>query len=218
VIYTSKYIGNRYGTYEIIGVLEEKSNDGHKKYIGRCLKCGELSYQTISNFKLLNKNNINKCIHYTKIGDIKVKTSLIKNTRLKKIFSDMLRRCYDINNKDYKFYGKNKIKVFDAWIQNPALFEEWALNSGYKNDLTIDRIDSSKSYCPDNCRWIDLSTNSRFKANTNYITATVTLSGKQWAKLIPNIGINRINTMLRNGGYEATVKFIEDKLKNKANI
>lgn len=67
------------------------------------------------------------------------------------------------------------------WIDDPASFEEWAYKNGYKNNLTIDRINEDRNYCPDNCRWITLEENSRFKSTTNYITATVTLSGKQWA-------------------------------------
>ena len=105
--------------------------------------------------------------------------------------------------------------VCQEWLDNPTLFEEWADNNGYKENLTIDRICENGNYEPDNCRWTVLQNNSRFKSNTNYITATVTLSGKQWASLIPDVGINYINRLMRNKGEKEVVDFIEYKLRDK---
>jgi len=39
-------------------------------------------------------------------------------------------------------------------------FFEWSLSHGYNENLTIDRLDSSKGYSPDNCQWITSSVNS----------------------------------------------------------
>ena len=82
-----------------------------------------------------------------------------------------------------------------------------ACDNNYKNTLTIDRIDEHKDYSPDNCRWIPFKDNTRFKSTTNYITATVTLSGRQWADLIPEHGTNYINTMIREQGKEKAIEY-----------
>ena len=208
------HIGEKYGSYTIVEETNQRSSDGHRIYKAVC-DCGAERSATLSNIKYqANK----KCPHYAYIGDLKVPYGTIKNNRIKDIFFNMLRRCYDSSNGDYKSYGNKGITIYKEWIENPALFEEWSLNNGYKYYLTIDRIKEDEGYFPSNCRWVTRAENTRYKSNTNYITATVTLSGRLWASLIPDIGINYINTLVRERGEEVAVKFIEDKLKNKHDI
>ena len=208
------HIKEKYGVYTIIEKLNKRAKDGHSLYIGQC-ECGATKCSTLSNFKC---QATQKCTHFRHYGKITIPSVTFKNKRIAHIFYDMLRRCYDKENKDFKYYGERGVSVCQEWLENPTLFEEWALQNGYKENLTIDRVKEDKNYTPDNCRWIDKKTNTRFKSTTNYITATVTLSGKQWASLIPDVGINYINKLMKNQGEEAVVKFIEDKLKNKHDL
>ena len=101
------------------------------------------------------------------------------------------------------------------WLNNPRAFELWSFKNNYNSKQTIDRIDSDKDYSPENCRWINRNDNARFKKGTNYIKARVTLSGKQWASLIPEHGANYINKMLKQKGMDETVKYIEERLSDK---
>lgn len=95
----------------------------------------------------------------------------------------MKRRCYNPAAKDYRFYGAKGITICEEWLENPYKFYTWALDNGYTDELTIDRIDPKKSYCPENCRWIEPKTNSKIKSTTRVITVdgiSDSLSG--WAR------------------------------------
>lgn len=214
-----QYIGKIYGCYKIISRTGERANDGHIIYNCECIHCGAIKQMQLSSIKYSNNT---KCTHYITFGDIVIPNALendtIPNRRLRKIYLHILRRCYEPNNKDYNIYGGKGIKVCAEWLNNPNSFYQWSILNGYDKELTIDRIDENKGYAPDNCRWVSREENARFKSNTNYITAKVTLSGKQWATLISEHGANYINTMLRKQGKEKTIKYLEERLANKHDL
>lgn len=87
-------------------------------------------------------------------------------TRLHRIWKGMKTRCNNPNRKDYKFYGGRGIKVCDEWINSFALFEKWAIQNGYSDELTIDRIDVNSNYEPSNCRWVDMKIQALNKTNS----------------------------------------------------
>lgn len=88
-------------------------------------------------------------------------------TKLYWIWFGMKRRCVNHEHKAYKYYGGKGIKVCDEW-NDFTKFAEWARSNGYIDQentkrserLSIDRIDSNKDYCPENCRWITVRENS----------------------------------------------------------
>jgi hypothetical protein len=91
-------------------------------------------------------------------------------------------RCLNNRSKAYKDYGGRGITVCDEWISYEQ-FREWAYSNGYKDDLTIDRIDNNGNYCPDNCRWIKKSEQSKNRRFCRYITiGNETHHMTEWAR------------------------------------
>ena len=78
---------------------------------------------------------------------------------LSRKFKEMKRRCYNPKNCAYKYYGAKGIKICDEWLKDRKSFNLWAIESGYKDGLTIDRLDPTKGYSPDNCQWVTFSEN-----------------------------------------------------------
>jgi hypothetical protein len=69
-------------------------------------------------------------------------------------WDSMIGRCYRPTSINYSKYGGRGISVCDEWRHDVEAFVKWAMQNGYQNGLSIDRIDNAKGYCPDNCRWV----------------------------------------------------------------
>ena len=78
---------------------------------------------------------------------------------------NMKQRCFNTKSPKYKNYGARGIKICQEWLDIKK-FYEWSLDNGWQNGYSIDRIDYDKDYCPENCRWISVSENSRSKHTT----------------------------------------------------
>lgn len=108
----------------------------------------------------------------------------MSHTRPYEIWQGMKKRCYNPHDARYDRYGGRGITVCDEWRNDFKAFYKWALENGYADNLTIDRIDNDKGYSPDNCRWADAETQCRNRASNISITignATKTLT--EWCEI-----------------------------------
>lgn len=90
-------------------------------------------------------------------------------TRLANEHRQMMSRCYDKKNKSWKFYGAHGVAVCEQW-RDYRVFKEWALANGYRDDLTLDRIDFLGDYEPSNCRWITIQEQQLNKRSNRWLT------------------------------------------------
>ena len=174
-------IGTRFGRLVVIGDAPPMTNTTHGKELHsasfvRC-DCGKKS--VVLNYRLRN-GSTTSCGCYGKTHMVKHRGT---GSRLYHIWYNMRRRCSYKKARGYERYGGRGISVCLEWQTNFASFRAWAIEHGYTNNLSIDRINPNGNYEPANCRWIPISEQS---ANGGYcprITAfgkTQTL--REWEK------------------------------------
>lgn len=156
------YIGKRFGKLVVLRVATEQ--DCHistvKKFVCKC-DCGKISYPSVYSIR---DGKAKSCGCGIREATIKRSTkhgraARGKSTRLYHIWSNMKERCQNSRHPRFHQYGGKGVTVCQEW-QDFLSFEKWSLENGYSDNLTIDRIDSSKGYNPSNCRWITLEENS----------------------------------------------------------
>lgn len=118
-----------------------------------------------------------------------IKSHGMTNTRLYGIWSNMKTRCYCKTDPHYKRWGGRGIQVCDEWKNSFTSFYQWAVENGYEDTLTIDRIDNDKNYEPSNCRWATLIEQANNTRNSRYYTHNgETHTMAEWSRIL---GINR---------------------------
>lgn len=97
--------------------------------------------------------------YYTsKIGDYPRLSNILRGAR---------QRCNNPEHRNYNRYGGRGIRICEEWKTNTEAFIKWALSHGYRDGLTLDRIDNDGDYCPENCQWITAAENSSKKKIDN---------------------------------------------------
>ena len=111
----------------------------------------------------------------------------------------MKTRCYNRKNRFFEFYGKNGILMCDEWLNSFQTFRDWSESHGYADNLTLDRIDNNGNYCPENCRWVDMKTQTNNRKSNRIIefrgeNKTVT----EWAEVF-GINVSTLWSRLEKG-------------------
>lgn len=107
------------------------------------------------------------------------------DSRLWNIWSCMKARCYNFNHSEYKRYGARGITVCQEWLDSFENFHNWAIQNGYSDELTIDRINVDGNYEPTNCQWsTDIEQCNNKRNNVILSLAGQSKSIAEWARIL----------------------------------
>lgn len=157
--------GQKFGMLTVIEQDRSFCSPKYTKWICKC-DCG--------NVKSINRNSLIQgrtkscgCEQYKNKSGINAIHGMSK-TRIYHEWVSMRRRCKP-NANDSKNYFERGITVCDEWNADFLSFYNWAMETGYDDSLTIDRINNNEGYFPQNCRWVSIEAQQSNKTNTVYI-------------------------------------------------
>jgi len=153
--------------FNLMTIIEEtEPRKKQRQFLCRC-ECGHIGKYVLV---LLVNGETKSC------GCLRKKTFLERNTshglsrtKLNAVYQAMKQRCENPNNTNYKHYGARGIKVCEEWLKSLITFYNWAIESGYKEGLSIDRIDVNGNYEPNNCQWVKMKIQTRNKRDNIFI-------------------------------------------------
>ena len=128
------------------------------------------------------------------------------NTRLYRIYYNMIQRCNNPKNYWYKNYGARGIKICDDWLNDFMNFYNWSVKNGYNEELTLDRINVNGIYKPSNCRWVTrLIQQNNTRKNKLITYKNETHTSPEWERKL-NLPPRYISNRLRNNTFEDILK------------
>lgn len=199
-------IGRKFGKLEVL----EHSHYKNGKHYWKCkCECGNIANKAKSSSDLKSgKVRSCGCLRDEMFSINRRKTHGKSKTRLFRIWSSMLQRCYYKNGNAYKDYGARGIEVCEEWRRDFEQFHSWAIGNGYEPDLTIDRIDNNKGYSEDNCRWATYEEQNRNRRNN----VIIEYEGESFfiSDLATKLGLNKttLSNRIKSGWEEKELAMV----------
>ena len=145
--------GQHFGRLTALESLPSHGKNSSRLWLCEC-ECGK--FAIVRGTDLTNGHTMS-CGCYRKMQ----KAVPVSELRLHRIWSNMKQRCGNPNKKDFKYYGARGITVCEEWRRDFWNFYHWAMLNGYKDGLTIERIELDGNYEPSNCKWIKATEQQR---------------------------------------------------------
>jgi hypothetical protein len=149
----------------------------NKRTYWKCLcDCG--NYKTIRGDQVMS-GNVKSCGCLNDEKRHMPKTHGLSATPLYNLYLNIIRRCFDNKTRHFKNYGGRGISICENWLKDRNEFFKWAIENGYRQGLTLDRIDNNGNYSPNNCQFITRKKNNakrritaHYKIKGKYFTST----------------------------------------------
>ena len=186
-------VGSVIGKYKILEYIGGDGH-GHSKYKTECIKCGYINEKgmCLSDIKRSEPNST--CVH----------KNFWYSKSLQVIYNHMISRCYNLNDEMYPYYGGKGITVCEAWKNASWRFNNWAIANGYQEGLTLNRINPYLGYYPENCQFVELSDNCKYKTTTKLFTVNgVVDSMAAWERAL-HLHNGALSQYLKTHTYEET--------------
>lgn len=148
-------IGKRYGNLTVIEIDPTRKYPKMKQYLCKC-DCGNIVSRSSNDLRVEQQSSCKSkdCIFDSRLKHPKGQGVVHP---LYGKYKSMMTRCHKPNHRTYQGYGSRGISVCKDWREDYLTFFNWAINSGWKEKLSLDRINPDGNYEPSNCRWIPLS-------------------------------------------------------------
>ncbi len=149
-----------FGQWTVLQVAS-RSKSGDIRWLCEC-SCGNRSI--VTSYKL-RASRSTKCVYCAGMGHLHdnrhTHGERRPRNRLYRIWCGINGRCTTPSATGYKYYGGKGVSVCVEWAEAYKDFKAWALSNGYREDLTIDRINPDGNYEPNNCQWLTRSENTK---------------------------------------------------------
>ena len=187
--------GQKFGKLTVIKyICKDERRQSH--WLCKC-ECGNETITTTGRLRSGTTQSCG-CIRKEKLV-LRSKKHGCSHSRIDRIYNNMKSRCFNPKFIEYNLYGGRGITVCDEWKNDSTKFFRWAMENGYSDDLTLDRIDSNGNYEPSNCRWMTLKEQQNNRRNNRLITYNgKTQTAAKWADEV-NISQKTLHSRLRHG-------------------
>lgn len=196
----------------VVVIRRTIGKNGSYKYLCKC-DCGKV-FETWGGCLKTGDTKSCGCLNDEKRRGRK--THGKSKSRLYSIYSSMKQRCYNTKLRAYKRYGGRGITICKEWENSFNSFQSWAESNGYKEDLTIERIDNNGNYEPSNCKWA----NKKEQARNRNTSKRLEYKGQiytyaEWGEF-KGLTSSIISARIRNGW--SIEKTLETPIKNRNHL
>lgn len=193
-------VGHIYGRLTVIASLGVRKR---KQFVLTRCECGNTFESALSNIRSGNTLSCG-CLR-KETTSIRATKHGYRNTRLYRVYTAMLQRCNNPNDRSFCNYGGRGITICAEWQESIHTFLAWAKSAQYSDDLELDRINVNEGYSPKNCRWVTQTVQARNRRTQKHSSKyTGVHYQKKTGKWVSAVTVNKVRSVLGSFDTEET--------------